>query len=193
MEYEEKIFFANYKNHQLSNKKNVQGRTRIIYTSCCYTDKQTCLIGNNQGKLYIFRDGEVFIKKRISSGTIQNITYKKHIKKIFRMLQINMANEKGNNFHFTISLSMSFFFFISQSSTKVLRWAAGSSLGLPKNCSFMTRFNNGAFIWKASALVAGGIGVPIKSLLVVFEKSHNLVVSWDMVTEQAKQQARQVN
>ena len=60
----EKIFFANYKNHQLSNKKNVQGRTRIIYTSCCYTDKQTCLIGNNQGKLYIFRDGEVFIKKR---------------------------------------------------------------------------------------------------------------------------------
>ena len=79
----EKIFFANYKNHQLSNKKNVQGRTRKIYTSCCYTDKQTCLIGNNQGKLYIFRDGEVFIKKRISSGTIQNITYKKHIKKIF--------------------------------------------------------------------------------------------------------------
>ena len=79
----EKIFFANYKNLQLSNKKNVQGRTRKIYTSCCYTDKQTCLIGNNQGKLYIFRDGEVFIKKRISSGTIQNITYKKHIKKIF--------------------------------------------------------------------------------------------------------------
>ena len=46
-------------------------------------------------------------------------------------------------------------------------------------------------------LVAGGaIGVPIKSLLLVFEKSHNLVFSWVMMTTQqdcTQKQIRQEN
>jgi hypothetical protein len=59
---------------------------------------------------------------------------------------------------------------------KVLRRDAASSLGLPENCSFMTRFNKTALISQVSALVAGGpIGVLIKSLLLVLEKSHNFV------------------
>ena len=42
---------------------------------------------------------------------------------------------------------------------------------------FMPRISNVALISKASALVVGGIGVLMKSLLLVFEK---------VVTEQAK-------
>src|SRR3990170_8994715 len=84
--------------------------------------------------------------------------------------------ENGNNFNFTISLSTSFFFCISHNSTKVLRWDAASSLGVPKNCSFITRFNKAALISHDSALVAGGaIVVLMKSSLLVLEKSHNLV------------------
>ena len=71
-------------------------------------------------------------------------------------------SEKGNNFNFTISLYMSFFFCISQSSTKVLRCEAGSSLGLPESYSFVIRINNATLISKASTLVVGGIGVLIK-------------------------------
>src|SRR3989337_2740231 len=62
--------------------------------------------------------------------------------------------EKGNNFNLAISLSTSFFFCISHNSTKVLRWDAASSLGVPENCSFITRFNKAAFISHDSALVA---------------------------------------
>ena len=46
------------------------------------------------------------------------------------------------------------------------------------HCSFITRLSKAALISHDSALVAGGaIGVLIKSLLLVFEKSHNLVFS----------------
>src|SRR5215216_2323110 len=86
--------------------------------------------------------------------------------------------EKGNNFNFTISLSTSFFFCISHNSTNEFRWGATSSLGVPENCSFITRFNKATLISQDSALVTGGaIGVLIKSLLLVLEKSHNLVFS----------------
>jgi cytosine/adenosine deaminase-related metal-dependent hydrolase len=76
------------------------------------------------------------------------------------------------------SLSTSFFFCISYNSTKVLRWDAASSLGVPENCSFITRFNKAAFISHDSALVEGGaIGVLTKSSLLLLEKSHSLVFS----------------
>src|SRR3990170_8128478 len=65
-------------------------------------------------------------------------------------------SENGNNFNFIISLSTPFFFCISHNSTKVLRWDATSSLGLPENCSFMTRFNKATLISQVSALAAGG-------------------------------------
>src|SRR3990170_8497642 len=61
--------------------------------------------------------------------------------------------ENGNNFNFTTSLSTSFFFCISHNSTNVLRWDAASSLGLPENCSLITRFNKAALISQDSALV----------------------------------------
>ena len=99
------------------------------------------------------------------------------------------CNENGNNFNFTISVSTSFFFCMSHNSTKVLRWDASSSLGFPANWSYIIRFSNATLISYDSALVAGGaIGVLMKSLLLVFEKSHNLVYSWDIVTIQASKQ-----
>ena len=80
--------------------------------------------------------------------------------------------EKGNNFNFTISLSTSFFLRVSENSTNVFRWDATSWLGVPENWSFITRFNKAALISQNSALVAGAeIGVLIKSLLLVLEKS----------------------
>ena len=79
----EKIMFANYKNQQLFEKVNKPGRIRKIYTTCCYVNKNICLIGNNQGKLYVLEDREKILSKRVSNGTIQNITYKKHTKKIY--------------------------------------------------------------------------------------------------------------
>ena len=47
------------------------------------------------------------------------------------------------------------------------------------------RFSKAAFITQDSALVAGAIGVLIKSLLLVLENSHNLVLS--CATKQAIQ------
>ena len=67
---------------------------------------------------------------------------------------------------------------MSQSSTKVFTWDAASSLGLPENYSFITRLSKAALMSHDSALVAGEvIGVLIKSLLLVLEKSHNFVFS----------------
>ena len=79
----EKIMFANYKNQQLFEKVNKKGSIRKIYTTCCYVNKKICLVGNNQGKLYVFENRERKLSKKISSGTIQNITYKKHTKNIY--------------------------------------------------------------------------------------------------------------
>ena len=79
----EKIKFGNYKNRVLFPKVNQPGKTRKVYTSCCYINKNICLVGNNQGKLYIFKDRNRIQKKRISSGTIQNITFKRHTKKVY--------------------------------------------------------------------------------------------------------------
>ena len=65
---------------------------------------------------------------------------------------------------------------------KVFRWDAASSLGRPANWSFMTRFNKAVLISQDSVLVRGAIGVLRKSLLLVLVKSHNLVLSWAIVT-----------
>ena len=46
----------------------------------------------------------------------------------------------------------------------------------------MTRFNKEALISQDSVSVRGAIGVLRKSLLLVFEKSHNLVLSRTMAT-----------
>src|SRR4051812_38877806 len=54
--------------------------------------------------------------------------------------------EKGNNLRLIISPSTSLYFCISQSSTKLLRWAAASSELAPENCSFITRLNKEGLI-----------------------------------------------
>ena len=65
---------------------------------------------------------------------------------------------------------------------KLFRWEAASSLGRPENGSFMTRFSKAALISQDSESVRGAIGVLRKSLLLVLVKSHNLVLSWAIVT-----------
>ena len=73
----------------------------------------------------------------------------------------------------------------------------GILIGVPKNWSLITRFSKAVLISQDSALVAGGaIGVLLKSLLLVLEKSHNLVFSWVMMNTQqdcTQKQIRQEN
>src|SRR5215216_4513321 len=86
--------------------------------------------------------------------------------------------EKGNSLSLMISPSISLCFCISQSSTKLFRWASTSSLPIPENCSLITRLSKAGFISKkVSSDIGGAIGVLIKSLLLVLVKSHNLVFS----------------
>ena len=47
---------------------------------------------------------------------------------------------------------------------------------------FITRFSKAVLISQDSSLLRGAIGVLKKSLLLVFEKSHNLVLSCAMAT-----------
>ena len=58
---------------------------------------------------------------------------------------------------------------------------------------FRNKIQQAALISQDSALVAGGaIGVLIKSLLLVLEKSHNLVFSWVIVTTQQDYTEKQI-
>ena len=79
----EKIRFANYKNKILFQKENLPGRMKKVYSSCCYVSNEICLVGNNQGKLYVFEKRQKIMSKKISNGTIQNITFKRHTKRIY--------------------------------------------------------------------------------------------------------------
>ena len=79
----EKIKFGNYKNQVLYPKVNNPGTVKKVYTSCCYVNKEICLVGNNQGKLYVFKERKRIEHKKISNGTIQNITYKRRTKRIY--------------------------------------------------------------------------------------------------------------
>ena len=74
--------------------------------------------------------------------------------------------EKEKILSLTISPSSSFYFCISQSSTKLFKCKAASSLA-PENCSFIARSSIAGLISYEGAEVAGGaIGVQIKSLLL---------------------------
>src|SRR3954470_14926666 len=78
--------------------------------------------------------------------------------------------------------STSLYFCISQSSTKLLRWAAAASELAPENCSLITRFNKAGLIsYKVASGAGGAIGVLRKSLLFVLVKSHNLVFSAEFI------------
>ena len=81
----EKVIFADFLNRIKFGKANKAPNTNIkkTYTSCCYINKKICLIGNNQGKLYVFNDKKKELSKKISKGTIQNITFKKQFDKVY--------------------------------------------------------------------------------------------------------------
>ena len=49
----EKIIFANFQSRAKNPKVNKATKNEKIYTTCCYIDKNICLIGNNLGK-YMF-------------------------------------------------------------------------------------------------------------------------------------------
>jgi len=80
----EKVIFANFENKQKYPRVNkIEENKKKIYSSCCYIDKDICLVGNNQGKLYVFKNHSKLLSKKISKGTIQNITYKKQFEKVY--------------------------------------------------------------------------------------------------------------
>ena len=79
----EKIIFANYMDRRIYKNVVERGEVEKIYSSCCYLDSTTCLVGTNHGKLLVFEDGKKSFKKKISNGTIQNITFKKIFQRIY--------------------------------------------------------------------------------------------------------------
>ena len=54
-----------------------------IFTSCCYVSSNRFLVGGGTGKVSFFLNRTKTHQRRISKGSIQNITYKKQLSKIF--------------------------------------------------------------------------------------------------------------
>ena len=63
------------------NEKNKD--ITVIFTSCCYVSKNKFLIGSDLGKVSFYLNMEKTHQKKLSSGSIQNITYNKQLSKIF--------------------------------------------------------------------------------------------------------------
>ena len=79
----EKVIFADYINKIKFRKSNTKGKKNKTYTSCCYINKKICLVGNDQGKLYIFNNRSKELSKKITRGSIQNITFKRQFDKVY--------------------------------------------------------------------------------------------------------------
>ena len=79
----EKVIFANFQTKTKFPKVNKKAEIEKIYTSCCYIDKDRCLVGNNQGKIYVFLEHKKLLSKKMGNGSIQNITFKKQFNKIY--------------------------------------------------------------------------------------------------------------
>ena len=79
----EKVIFADYINKIKFGKSNKKGKMKKTYSSCCYINKTICLVGNDQGKLYIFNNRSKELSKKITKGSIQNITFKKQFDKVY--------------------------------------------------------------------------------------------------------------
>ena len=54
-----------------------------IFSACCYVSSDRFLIGNHKGKINFYLNAQKTHSKNFSSGSIQNITYKKKLNKIF--------------------------------------------------------------------------------------------------------------
>ena len=77
-----KIIISNPKEHfDINLYRNNQ---KIgIFTSCCYVSKNKFLVGSSTGKVSFYLEREKTHQKHLSNGSIQNITYKKQLSKIF--------------------------------------------------------------------------------------------------------------
>jgi len=77
-----KIIISNPKDH--FDRNLYTNRQKIgIFTSCCYVSKNRFLVGGSTGKVSFYLDREKTHQKHLSNGSIQNITYKKQLSKIF--------------------------------------------------------------------------------------------------------------
>ena len=54
-----------------------------IFSACCYVSADRFLVGNHKGKIIFYLNEQKTHQKKISYGSIQNITYKKKLEKIF--------------------------------------------------------------------------------------------------------------
>ena len=54
-----------------------------IFCSCCYVSADRFLIGNHKGKISFYLNEVKTHQRKFSSGSIQNITYKKNLNRIF--------------------------------------------------------------------------------------------------------------
>ena len=79
----EKVIFADFQIRKKFPRVNKRGEIEKIYTSCCYIDKNICLVGNNQGKLYVYVEHSKLLSKKMGKGSIQNITFKKQFNKVY--------------------------------------------------------------------------------------------------------------
>ena len=55
----------------------------VIFTSCCYVSRTKFLIGSDLGKVSFYLNQEKTHQKKLSDGSIQNITYNEQLSKIF--------------------------------------------------------------------------------------------------------------
>ena len=77
-----KIILSNIKDRYHENLFKKQQKTGV-FTSCCFVSKNRFLVGGTTGKVSFYLDREKTHQKKISNGSIQNITYQKQLSKIF--------------------------------------------------------------------------------------------------------------
>ena len=78
-----KIIISNIQNRYDENLYRINNGKKGIFTSCCFVSKNRFLVGGSTGKVSFYLDREKSYQKKISSGSIQNITYQKKLSKIF--------------------------------------------------------------------------------------------------------------
>ena len=70
-------------NNQFDNNLYNDKEKMGIFCACCYVSTDRFLVGNHKGKISFYLNEQKTHQKRISHGSIQNITYKKNLEKIF--------------------------------------------------------------------------------------------------------------
>ena len=66
-----------------NKKKSIPNSSKVIFTTCTYMSKNIFLVGSNTGKVSFYLNREKTHQKKLSNGSIQNITYHEKLSKIF--------------------------------------------------------------------------------------------------------------